>query len=147
MLGKIKVLVVDDSSYVVTAVSHKLESCPDIEVIGSARNGIEAIEKVKSLQPDVVTLDIVMPEMDGLTALEHIIAECPVPVIMLSALTSENADTTIKALELGAVDFFLKPSIVDPAGNGTVAAALIEKVRTAAKLNGLVKKLSARSNF
>jgi two-component system chemotaxis response regulator CheB len=144
LLGKIKVLVVDDSSYVVTAVSHKLESCPDIEVIGSARNGIEAIEKVKSLQPDVVTLDIVMPEMDGLTALEHIIAECPVPVIMLSALTSENADTTIKALELGAVDFFLKPSIVDPAGNGTVAAALIEKVKTAAKLNGLVKKLSAR---
>lgn len=136
--------MVDDSSYVVSAVSRKLGTCPDIEVIGSACNGIEAVEKVKSLKPDVVTLDIVMPVMDGLTALEHIIAECPVPVIMLSALTSENADITIKALELGAVDFFLKPSIVDPAGNGTVATALIEKIRIAAKLTGLVKRLSAR---
>jgi len=142
MLNPIKVLVVDDSGYVVSSVSHKLETDPAIRVIGNARNGIEAIDKVKTLQPDVVTMDVIMPEMDGLTALSHIIKECPVPVIMLSALTSENADTTIKALELGAVDFFLKPSVVDPAGNGFVTASLIDKVKMAARMNRLMKKIT-----
>jgi two-component system chemotaxis response regulator CheB len=126
---KIRVLVVDDSGYVITAVSNKLNSDPEIEVIGSARNGIEAVEKVKSLKPDVVTMDVIMPEMDGIAALTAIMKECPTPVVMLSALTSENAETTIKALELGAVDFFLKPSAINPVADDTLAT----KIKTAAK--------------
>ena len=90
-MNKVRVLIVDDSGYVIAVVSKRLQADSEIEVIGSARTGVEAIEKVKSLRPDVVTMDIIMPEMDGLTALKHIMAECPTPVIMLSALTSENA--------------------------------------------------------
>jgi len=142
---KIKVLVVDDSSYVISTVSKKLETDPGIEVIGSAHNGLEAVEKVKSLKPDVVTLDVVMPEMDGLTALERIMSEYPTPVIMLSALTDESAESTLRALELGAVDFFLKPSVVNPAGNGKDTSTLIEKVKIAAKVKILIRKLRAQA--
>jgi two-component system chemotaxis response regulator CheB len=136
--SKVKVLVVDDSGYVIAVVSKRLADDPDIEVIGSARNGIEAMEKVKSLKPDVVTMDVVMPEMDGITALEKIMTECPTPVIMLSALTSENADTTIRALELGAVDFYLKPSSMRPVGGAVAGDVLAEKIKAAAKshING-----------
>ena len=136
MQKKIRVLVVDDSGYVITAVTNKLNADPEIEVIGSARNGIEAIEKAKNLKPDVVTLDVIMPEMDGLTALGKIMAECPTPVIMLSALTGENAETTIKALELGAVDFFLKPSAINPVADDNLA----KKIKTAAKCDVLKNK-------
>jgi two-component system, chemotaxis family, protein-glutamate methylesterase/glutaminase len=129
---KINVLVVDDSGYVIAVVSQRLEADPDIKVIDSARNGIEAVEKVKSLKPDVVTMDVVMPEMDGITALQKIMAECPTPVVMLSALTSENAATTIKALELGAVDFYLKPSSIRPVGGAVAGDALAEKIKAAA---------------
>ena len=131
MQRKIRVLVVDDSGYVITAVTNKLNADPEIEVIGSARNGIEAIERVKNLKPDVVTLDVIMPKMDGLTALQKIMAECPTPVIMLSALTSENAETTIKALELGAVDFFLKPSAINRVADDNLAG----KIKTAFRCN------------
>jgi len=129
---KIRVLVVDDSRYVVTTVSRKLAADPELEVIGSARNGVEALEKVKSLRPDVVTMDIVMPEMNGIEALERIMAECPTPVVMLSALTSENAEPTMRALELGAVDFYLKPSAIKPAGTGADEDGLETKIKTAA---------------
>jgi two-component system, chemotaxis family, protein-glutamate methylesterase/glutaminase len=132
---KVRVLVVDDSKYVVLTVSRKLQSDPGIEVIGSASNGIEAIEKVKSLHPDVVTMDIVMPEMDGLQALEKIMKECPTPVVMLSALTSENAEPTIRALQLGAVDFYLKPSAIRPIGTRAEDDDLISKIKTAATAN------------
>ncbi len=135
MQKKVRVLVVDDSKYVVVTVTKKLQSDPDIEVIDSASNGVEAVEKVKSLRPDVVTMDVVMPEMDGLQALERIMAECPTPVVMLSALTSENAEPTIKALELGAVDFYLKPSAIRPVGTGFEEDGLINKVKTAAVSN------------
>ncbi len=133
MLNKVKVLVVDDSGYVIAVISKRLAANPDIEIVGSARNGIEAIEKVISLKPDVVTMDVVMPEMDGITALEKIMAECPTPVIMLSALTSENAATTIKALELGAVDFYLKPSSIRPVGGSVAGDVLADKIIAAAK--------------
>lgn len=134
MQRKIRVLVVDDSGYVITAITNKLNADPEIEVIGSARNGIEAINKTKSLKPDVITLDVIMPEMDGIAALKIIMEECPTPVVMLSALTSEKADITIKALELGAVDFFLKPSAINPVADNV----LIDKIKIAAKSN-LVK--------
>ncbi len=106
--NKIKVLVVDDSAFMRKSISIMLESDPDIQVIGTARDGIEAIEQTKKLKPDIITLDVEMPRMDGLTALEKIMKECPTPVLMLSSLTTEGAETTVKALELGAVDFIAK---------------------------------------
>jgi two-component system chemotaxis response regulator CheB len=133
--NKIRVLVVDDSKYVVMVITKKLQGDPEIEVIGSANNGREAVEKVKSLHPDVVTMDIVMPEMDGIKALEIIMAECPTPVVMLSALTSENAEPTVRALQLGAVDFYLKPSAIKPAGMEGKDDGLVSKIKTAATSN------------
>ena len=130
MTKTVKVLVVDDSAFAMASIIRKLQLDPEIEVIGSARNGKEALEKTMNLSPDVITMDVVMPEMDGLSALEHIMTECPTPVVMLSALTSENAEATIRALELGAVDFFLKPSVVMPAGD---AGILLEKIKGAAR--------------
>ena len=131
MKEKIRVLVVDDSKFVTTAVSQKLNSDPEIEVVGVAHDGVEAVEKTKSLKPSVVTMDVVMPEMDGITALARIMAECPTPVVMLSALTSENAETTIRALELGAVDFYLKASVISPAGENA-DDTLAVKIKAAA---------------
>jgi two-component system chemotaxis response regulator CheB len=139
MMKTVKVLVVDDSAFAVASISRKLQIDPDIEVIDSARNGKEAVEKARSLSPDVITMDVVMPEMDGLSALERIMVECPTPVVMLSALTSENAEATIRALELGAVDFFLKPSVVMPAGDAEV---LLEKIKSASRVNLRLKRQS-----
>ncbi len=135
MMNKIRVLVVDDSGFVVASVTKKLATDAAIEVVGSARDGKEAIEKVRTLRPDVITLDVVMPEMDGLAVLQHVMAKQPTPVVMLSALTSEGAETTIKALELGAVDFFLKPSVLKPTGDEESGDTLIEKIKRAAKSN------------
>jgi two-component system chemotaxis response regulator CheB len=133
MDNRIKAFVVDDSGFVIASVKKKLASDPEIDVVGSAQNGREAIEKIRTLKPDVITLDVVMPEMDGLAVLEQIMAWQPTPVVMLSALTSEGAETTIKALELGAVDFFLKPSILRPTGTEETGDTLIEKVKRAAR--------------
>ncbi|MBN1368579.1 MAG: chemotaxis response regulator protein-glutamate methylesterase [Dehalococcoidales bacterium] len=133
MKDKIRAFVVDDSSFVVMSIIKKLQTDSEIEVIGSAHNGREALDKIRVLKPDVITLDVIMPEMDGLTALKHIMSEIPTPVIMLSALTSEGAETTIKALELGAVDFFLKPSALRPTGGDETGDNLIEKIKRAAK--------------
>ncbi len=105
----IKILVVDDSAFMRKALSMMLESDPAIKVIGTARDGEEGIEKVKSLNPDLVTMDIEMPRMDGLTALRQIMnSSNPVPVMMVSSLTTEGAGATLEALEMGAVDFIPK---------------------------------------
>lgn len=133
MVNKVRVLVVDDSGFVRSVISQELGTDPEIEVVGTARDGIDAIEKVKKLRPDVVTMDIIMPEMDGLTALEHIMKEAPTPVVMLSALTTSGAEVTIKALELGAVDFFLKPSVLSPLGDASSKAELLTKIKLAAR--------------
>ncbi len=106
-MGAIRVLVVDDSYFMRQAIS-KIISVDGIEVIGEARNGKEAIEKVKELDPDLVTLDIEMPVMNGLQALEIIMKEHPVAVLMVSTLTSEGAEATIDAISLGAIDFITK---------------------------------------
>lgn len=106
--GKIRVLVVDDSAFMRVALRKMMETDSRIEVVGVARNGEEALEKVRTECPDLVTLDIEMPVMDGLTALKRIMKEMPLPVIMVSALTEEGAEATFKALELGAVDFIPK---------------------------------------
>ena len=104
----IRVLVVDDSRVLTKIVSRILERDPAIQVAGTAENGREAIEKVESLKPDVVTLDIEMPVMNGIEALKHIMANNPVPVIMLSTLTRDHADITMDALAIGACDFVTK---------------------------------------
>ncbi|GAU09799.1 protein-glutamate methylesterase/protein-glutamine glutaminase [Desulfoplanes formicivorans] len=104
----IRVLVVDDSAFMRKAISTMLEKDPDIHVVDTARNGEEGLEKVRRLDPDVVTMDIEMPRMDGLTALKHIMMEMPRPVLMISSLTTEGAEATFKAMEAGAVDFIAK---------------------------------------
>ncbi len=104
----IKVLVVDDSAFMRKALSTMLDGDPEIQVVGTARDGSEGLDKARQLQPDVITMDIEMPRMDGLTALRHIMMEMPRPVIMVSSLTTEGAEATLKAMELGAVDFIPK---------------------------------------
>ena len=106
------VLVVDDSAFMRRAISLMLETDPRFFVIGIARNGVDAVDKVKRLKPDLVTMDIEMPEMNGLCALEQIMKTNPVPVVMISSRTGEGAQETLKALELGAVDFFLKENLI-----------------------------------
>ncbi|WP_019024248.1 MULTISPECIES: chemotaxis response regulator protein-glutamate methylesterase [unclassified Thioalkalivibrio] len=104
----VKVLVVDDSGFFRRRISEILDADAGIEVVGSAENGEEAIRKVKELDPDVVTMDIEMPVMDGITAVRRIMAENPRPVLMFSSLTTEGAQATLDALEAGAVDFLPK---------------------------------------
>ena len=147
MAEKTKVLIVDDSAFARFSIAKRLRTDPGIEVIGHASDGIEAIEQTKSLQPDVVTMDVTMPRMDGIEAVERIMVECPTPIVMLSALTGEGAEVTIKALELGAVDFFLKNSLVSPVGDGDNVGELLEKLKQAARidrsqLNSLAQKPS-----
>lgn len=141
MSDKVRVLVVDDSAFARKAISKMIESDPDLEVVGTANDGQDAFEKVKSLRPDVVTLDVTMPNVDGLQALDLIMGEAPTPVVMLSAMTGENTGTTIEALEKGAVDFYLKPSAMSPAGRSEEALELLSKVKIASKIP--VSKLKA----
>ncbi|GAB2722041.1 chemotaxis response regulator protein-glutamate methylesterase [Paenibacillus thermoaerophilus] len=105
-----RILVVDDSLFMRKLVGDLIAEHPRMEVVATAKNGKEAVELVKKHRPDAVTMDIEMPEMNGLDALRVIMRECPVPVVMLSSLTAEGAKETIQALELGAVDFVRKPS-------------------------------------
>ena len=106
-----RVLVVDDSAFMRRLISEIVESRPEFLVVGTARDGSDALAKIRTLMPDIVTLDIEMPGVDGLTALAHIMSEMPRPVVMLSAAGSETGNAlTIKALELGAVEFVRKPS-------------------------------------
>lgn len=109
-MGKIRVLVVDDSALMRTVISDIINESPDMEVVGRARNGQDAVLQLLRLKPDVITMDVEMPGMDGLTALERIMKEAPLPVIMLSSLTKQGTEQTLKALQLGAVDFVAKPS-------------------------------------
>ncbi len=103
---RIRVLIVDDSAFARIMIAKHLANDAQIEIAGTARDGLDAIEKIKVLKPDVVTLDVEMPKLDGVTALQRIMAEYPTPVVMLSNLTAEGADVTIRALEIGAVHFF-----------------------------------------
>lgn len=108
MKSKIKAVIIDDSAFMRKAISIMLEDDNEIEVVATAKNGLEGYELVKKISPDIVTLDIEMPIMDGLTALEKIMKDCPTSVLMISSLTTEGAEATLKALELGAVDFIPK---------------------------------------
>ena len=131
-MGMIRVLVVDDSLFMRKVISDLLSSDPQISVVGTARNGIDALDSIPKLKPDVITLDIEMPQMDGLTALREIMNTNPTPVIMLSALTQEGAEQTFEALDNGAVDYLPKPSGTISLNMKSVRHILLNKVKTAA---------------
>jgi two-component system chemotaxis response regulator CheB len=133
MSGRIKVLVVDDSALMRKLLAEFLQRDPQLEVIGSAPDPFVARDKIKQLSPDVLTLDVEMPRMDGLTFLENLMRLRPMPVVMVSSLTERGAETTLQALELGAVDFVTKPKIDLEAGIRQYADELVAKIKAAAK--------------
>jgi two-component system chemotaxis response regulator CheB len=108
MNSKIRVLIVDDSAFFRHRIQDMLTRNPDIEVAGIAHNGLEGLQQARSLKPDVITMDVEMPIMDGITAVKRIMAEVPTPIIMFSSLTHEGAQATLDALDAGAVDFLPK---------------------------------------
>lgn len=129
---KVRVLIVDDSALVRQMLTQMLSSDPDVEVVGTAADPLIARQKIKELNPDVVTLDIEMPNMDGLSFLEKIMRLRPMPVVMVSSLTQKGAEVTIQALEMGAVDFVAKPTIDIRHGLQEKTEELLIKVKTAA---------------
>ena len=139
-MNKIKVLIVDDSIFMRKALESLLSGEPDIEIVGLAKNGKEGVEMVEQFHPDVITMDIEMPTMDGITALELIMKKNPTPVIMVSSLTKEGADATLKALDLGAVDFMTKDS--QSFGGADIERGLKDKIRKFAKNKSVVRLLT-----
>lgn len=132
LLEKRKLLIVDDSAFMRKLISDFFNDSNVIEVVGIARNGKDAIQKIKSLKPDVVTMDVEMPEMNGLDALEKIMSETPVPVVMLSSTTQKGTEITMRAMENGAVDFVAKPSGTISLDLHKIRDELVEKVENAA---------------
>lgn len=129
----IRVLVVDDSFFMRKLLSDILNSDSDIEVVDTARNGEEALEKLKVSKPDVITLDFVMPVMGGLETLKYIMSEYPTPVVMLSAYTKKGAEVTIDCLDAGAVGFALKPSGEVSVNIEKIKDEIIEEIKKASK--------------
>jgi two-component system chemotaxis response regulator CheB len=129
----IKVLIVDDSLLIRQIFEDILSSDSDIEVVGTANDPFEAREKIKALNPDIITLDIEMPKMDGITFLEKIMTLRPMPVLMVSTLTHKGAEATLRALELGAVDYIGKPTGENQQDIYSIKHELIEKVKMVAK--------------
>jgi two-component system chemotaxis response regulator CheB len=129
---KIRVLIVDDSSFMRMAIRGILDRDPDIEVIGSAIDGADGVKKAIDLRPDVVTMDIEMPRMDGITALREIMAQMPMKVIMVSTLTNEGATATFEALEAGAVDYIPKNITDSSSAQKIFKEELLHKVKSAA---------------
>ena len=132
-MAKTKVLVIDDSALMRQLLSDILSSDPELEVIGVASDPLVAEKKIMTAPPDVVTLDVEMPRMDGLTFLEKLMRVRPLPVVMISSLTERGCETTIRALELGAVDFVSKPKLDVRTGTVGLAAEIISKVKSAAR--------------
>ena len=130
---KIKVLVVDDSALMRKVLTDMLQKDPDIVVVGTSNNGKGAIARNEDLKPDVITLDVEMPILDGLGALKHIMETRPTPVIMVSVLTQHGAETTFKALEMGALDFVPKPSAQLSLSNEEIGDLLRNKVKSISK--------------
>lgn len=144
--GKIKVLVVDDSALMRQFIGDILRSDPRIDVVGTARDGKDCLAQLKTLKPDIVTMDVEMPVMNGLEALEEIMKTTPMPVVMVSSLTQEGADTTFKALALGCVDFIGKPSGTISLNIRDVGQELIEKVVAASTAKVVRPGASSRSS-
>ena len=124
-----RILVVDDSPFMRRSLQKMLEEAPDLQVVGTARDGVDALEKIQECRPDIVTLDIEMPRMDGLTCLKRIMATTPLPVLMVSSLTQEGAQATLDALSHGALDFIPKESNLASMSILQIQRDLQEKVR------------------
>jgi two-component system chemotaxis response regulator CheB len=135
--NKIRVLVVDDSAFMRKAISMMISDDPEIEVVGTATNGEEGVEKVLELAPDLVTMDIEMPRMDGLTALRKIMEQKPTPVMMVSSLTSDGAQATLEALDIGAVDFIPKQ----------LSYVSLDVVKIKQELIAKIKHIKSRKNI
>lgn len=130
--AEIRVLIVDDSSFLRRTLPSLLESDPDIKVIGTACDGQQGLDMAKRLRPDVITLDVLMPVMDGLTALKRIMSEVPTPVLMVSSLTTRGSRQTVEALSLGAVDYLPKPSGPSSLDIDRIKKEFIHKIKTVA---------------
>jgi two-component system, chemotaxis family, protein-glutamate methylesterase/glutaminase len=139
----IKVLIVDDSAFIRALLSQILESDPFITVVSTAADPYEAREKIKKYQPDVITLDIEMPKMDGLTFLGHLMRLRPMPVIMVSTLTKKSADITMQAMQAGAFDVVAKSTVDVKQNLNAISYDLIAKVKAAAQCNKFVLKDNA----
>lgn len=138
--GRIRVLVVDDSAFMRNALTRMITADHEFQVVGTARDGVEAVDKVMSLKPDIVTLDVEMPRMNGLEALRLIMDKHPIPVVMVSSLTTEGAETTLEALDLGAVDFIPK-NLSDISGDILkIRDNLLRKLKIIARLKIKPKK-------
>lgn len=129
----IKVLIVDDSALIRQVLTEVINSQSDMSVVGVASDPLIAREKIKALNPDVITLDVEMPRMDGIAFLEKLMQLRPMPVVMISSLTERNADITLRALELGAVDFVTKPKFDIAAGIHDYSELIADKIRAAAR--------------
>jgi two-component system, chemotaxis family, protein-glutamate methylesterase/glutaminase len=134
-MNKIKVLVIDDSVLIRKILTEILNSSADIEVVGTAADPLIARDLIKQLNPDVLTLDIEMPNMDGITFLKNLMRLRPTPVVMISTLTEKGAGVTLEALTIGAVDFIAKPKVDVVNSLGQYAEEIISKVRMAARAN------------
>ena len=132
-MGKVRVLVIDDSALIRKILTELLSSSPDIEVVGAAEDPLVAREMIKQLNPDVLTLDIEMPHMDGITFLRNLMRLRPTPVVMISTLTEHGAEATLEALSLGAVDFIAKPKVDVVNTLNDYADEIIAKVKMAAR--------------
>jgi two-component system chemotaxis response regulator CheB len=132
-MQKIRVLIVDDSAFMRKVIGDILSADPAVEIVGKARNGKEAMAAVKSLAPDVVTLDIEMPGMSGIEVLREIMEFKPIPTVMVSSLTKDGANVTMQALDIGAVDFVTKPSGTISLDMEKVGEELCQKVKAASK--------------
>lgn len=130
-MQKIKVLIIDDSALIRSILKEVINSYPDMEAVGAASNPLQARDMIKTLNPDVLTLDVEMPEMDGLTFLEKLMRLRPLPVLMISSLTEKGSDAALRALELGAVDFLPKPKLGISEGLREYSEEIAEKIRAA----------------
>ncbi len=139
--NKVRVLIVDDSGVVRSVLKTALSSHPSIEVVGSARDGVEGLQQIKVLRPDVVTLDVEMPKMNGLELLDRVGGKIPVSFVMCSALTQAGAQTTFEALEKGAFDYVGKPERGGLAGNPAFRSELHEKILAAARAKGRIRHI------
>ena len=144
MTDKIKVLIVDDSALVRKMLKEVLETDPKIEVVGAAPDPLVARDKIKSLSPDVLTLDVEMPRMDGVTFLRNLMRLRPMPVVMVSTLTEQGADVTLDALELGAVDYVTKPKIDLAHTLEDYTKEIVAKVKTAFGARSMISNRSAK---
>lgn len=131
-MKKIRVLLVDDSAFIRRILKDMLETDPQIQVVDTAKNGKEALEKLKSIEVDVVTLDVEMPLMNGIEVLKEIMQTSPFPVVMISSYTKSGEDLTLQALSIGAVDFITKPSNLFKMNSKEIQDSVVEKVKTAA---------------